>query len=247
MLRVLDDDESGVDDLSAAPAPSDDPVGAWTEDVMWNSGVEMDAVDASVAPYLEGPDAPTRRRDLDDHELDECRPSQNEDERRPTMPARPATSDPVARQAEAVDATRPHRGALAATRPAAALTCATWARAARPAALVLPSAPTVPRRRRKCRRQRHAGDGRHRRRWWQRGRRRQRRRRGQRGRGRQRGRRRQRRYRDRRQGDRQRDRWEGPCRKRDSRRREVRSGRSGPAGHQRQAEQGDLDHPVPQQ
>ena len=107
MLRVLDDDESRVDDPPATPAPSDDPVGARTEDVTSNSVVETDAVDASMAPNAEGPDAPACGRDLDDDELDERRPSENEDECRPTMPARPAARDPVARQAEAVDATRP--------------------------------------------------------------------------------------------------------------------------------------------
>ena len=124
MLRVLNDDESRVDDLSATPAPSDDPVGAWTEYVMSNPVVETDAVDAFVAPDTERPDALACGRDLDDHELDERRPSEDEDEGRPTMPARPATRDPVACQAEAINASSRQRRPLAATRPTGALTCA---------------------------------------------------------------------------------------------------------------------------
>jgi hypothetical protein len=80
--------------------------------------VETDAVDPFVAPDVEGPDPLACGRDLDDHELDERRPSEDEDEGRPTMPARPATSDPVARQAEPVDATGPAPGLLPHGRPA---------------------------------------------------------------------------------------------------------------------------------
>ena len=56
---------------------------------MGDSVVETDAVDASMTPDAEGPDAPARGRDLDDHELDERRPTEDKDERRPAMPARP--------------------------------------------------------------------------------------------------------------------------------------------------------------
>jgi hypothetical protein len=124
VLRVLDDDESRVDDLSAAPAPSDDPVSAWNEYVMSDPVVETDPVDPSVAPDVEGPDALACGRDLDDHELDERRPSEDEDEGRPTMPGRSATRDPVARQAEPVDASGA-RGLLPRGRSAGTAACGT--------------------------------------------------------------------------------------------------------------------------
>ena len=125
MLRVLNDDQSRVDELPASPVPSHDPVGARAEQVMCDSTAEPDAVDASVAPDAEGPDAPACGRHLDDHELDQGRPAEDEDERRPAMPARSAARDPVAGQSEAIDATRARHASPAATRPTGALTCAT--------------------------------------------------------------------------------------------------------------------------
>ena len=118
--RAIDDDEPRASDRSTARNRSrHDRVRPRRQSFAADPGGDPNTVYSPVAPDTETSDAAAVGRQLEDDELDECRPSKDEYELRAAVG--PGAGDPVARQVEAVDATRARPGLPAATRPAGAL------------------------------------------------------------------------------------------------------------------------------
>jgi hypothetical protein len=94
--RSIDDDESCAADRSASWNRSrHDPVRSGREQVASDAGAEPKAIDASMAPHPETPDAAAVGRYLAEDELDRRRPAQDEEERRSPLSLRSAVGNPV--------------------------------------------------------------------------------------------------------------------------------------------------------
>jgi hypothetical protein len=92
----MDDDQSRMPDRSSGrERPHHDRVRAGRERVASDARAEPKAIDASMAPHPEAPDAAAVGRYLADDELDQRGSAQDEEERRSPLPLRSAVGDPV--------------------------------------------------------------------------------------------------------------------------------------------------------